>query len=80
MFSALKRLASKNESPQNVTGGSLRPPSHQTMSSSLQRKFARGVQYNSKKNIIVNQWRGMNVFSVTAHNSQIREKRQIFKQ
>lgn len=53
MFSALKRLASKNENSQNTTGGSLRPPSHQTMSSSLQRKFARGVQYNSKKNIIV---------------------------
>lgn len=47
MFSAIKRFASKGDSPQNV-GGSLRPPGHQAMSSSLQRRFARGVQYNSK--------------------------------
>lgn len=46
MFSAIKRLASKGDgSPNNSVG---RPPSHQAMSSSLQRKFARGVQYNMK--------------------------------
>uniref|UniRef100_V5I937 Rab-like protein 6 n=1 Tax=Anoplophora glabripennis TaxID=217634 RepID=V5I937_ANOGL len=46
MFSAIKRLANKGDgSPNNSMG---RPPSHQAMSSSLQRKFARGVQYNMK--------------------------------
>ncbi|XP_044263136.1 rab-like protein 6 [Tribolium madens] len=48
MFSAIKRFASKGDgSPNNSTVVS-RPPSHQAMSSSLQRKFARGVQYNMK--------------------------------
>lgn len=51
MFSAIKRFASKgdNAGQNNVSNGPLRPPSHQAMSSSLQRKFARGVQYNSKR-------------------------------
>ncbi|RZC37958.1 Ras and/or Miro domain containing protein [Asbolus verrucosus] len=47
MFSAIKRFTSKGDgSPNNSTVIS-RPPSHQAMSSSLQRKFARGVQYNN---------------------------------
>lgn len=47
MFSAIKRLTTKGDgSPNNTLSGG-RPPSHQAMSSSLQRKFARGVQYNS---------------------------------
>lgn len=47
MFSAFKRLTSKNEVPTN-SGEPGRTPGHQTMSTSLQRKFARGVQYNMK--------------------------------
>ncbi|EFA13241.1 Rab-like protein 6 [Tribolium castaneum] len=48
MFSAIKRFASKGDgSPSNSTVVG-RPPSHQAMSTSLQRKFARGVQYNMK--------------------------------
>ncbi|CAG9865455.1 unnamed protein product [Phyllotreta striolata] len=47
MFSAIKRLASKGDGPIN-NGPASRPSSHQTMSSSLQKKFARGVQYNMK--------------------------------
>lgn len=43
MFSALKRLTGKAEGGNNVPR-----PSHQSMSHSLQKKFARGVQYNSK--------------------------------
>ena len=43
MFSALKRLTGKTEGGNNVPR-----PSHQSMSHSLQKKFARGVQYNSK--------------------------------
>lgn len=49
MLSALKRLAGKSSagdgSNGNATGA---PPGHQAMSSSLQRRFARGVQYNMK--------------------------------
>ncbi|GLG97899.1 Putative GTP-binding protein Parf [Gryllus bimaculatus] len=45
MFSALKRLAGKADGP--VTGSST-GPSHHAMSHSLQRRFARGVQYNMK--------------------------------
>jgi hypothetical protein len=43
MFSALKRLTGKAEGGNNVPR-----PGHQSMSHSLQRKFAKGVQYNSK--------------------------------
>jgi hypothetical protein len=43
MFSAIKRLTGKTEGGNNVTR-----PGHQSMSHSLQRKFAKGVQYNSK--------------------------------
>lgn len=43
MFSALKRLTGKAEGGNNVPR-----PSHQSMSHSLQKKFARGVQYNMK--------------------------------
>ncbi|CAH0559180.1 unnamed protein product [Brassicogethes aeneus] len=46
MFSAIKRLASKNDASQNPSIS--RPPGHQTMSTSLQRKFSKGVQYNMK--------------------------------
>lgn len=49
MFSAIKRFtSSKNEgSLVNVSTNSNKPPGLQTMSTSLQKKFARGVQYNS---------------------------------
>lgn len=47
MFSAFKRLASKGDGTPNGSIPSSRAPNHQTMSTSLQRKFARGVQYNS---------------------------------
>ncbi|CAG9830804.1 unnamed protein product [Diabrotica balteata] len=47
MFSAIKRLTSKGENSANNVPTS-RPSSHQAMSSSLQKKFARGVQYNMK--------------------------------
>ncbi|KAF0310175.1 Rab-like protein 6 [Amphibalanus amphitrite] len=43
MFSALKKLAGKNEPPPAVVPGNV-----QAMSSQLQRKFARGIQYNMK--------------------------------
>ena len=43
MFSALKKLAGKNEPPPAAVPGSV-----QAMSSQLQRKFARGIQYNSE--------------------------------
>ncbi|PNF39409.1 hypothetical protein B7P43_G13010 [Cryptotermes secundus] len=43
MFSAIKRLAGKAEGVNNVAR-----PGHQSMSHSLQRKFAKGVQYNMK--------------------------------
>lgn len=49
MLSALKRLAGKSPGGDGASAnGSNAPPGHQTMSSSLQRKFARGVQYNMK--------------------------------
>lgn len=47
MFSAFKRLANKGDGIPNGSIPSKRTPNHQTMSTSLQRKFARGVQYNS---------------------------------
>lgn len=44
MLSALKRLTGRSEAAE--TSG---PPSgHQTMSANLQKKFAKGIQYNSK--------------------------------
>ncbi|KAG5886477.1 hypothetical protein JTB14_026737 [Gonioctena quinquepunctata] len=48
MFSAIKRLTSKGDGSPNNSVISTRPPGHQTMSSSLQKKFAKGVQYNMK--------------------------------
>lgn len=53
MFSAFKKLASKQDasptSSNSVVGSSVAPPNTAgiPMSGSLQRKFARGVQYNS---------------------------------
>lgn len=47
MFSAFKRFTSKSDASPSTSGESCRPPGHQSMSTSLQRKFARGVQYNS---------------------------------
>lgn len=44
MFSALKKLTGRGDAPDPAP---LRP-GHQTMSANLQRKFAKGVQYNSK--------------------------------
>lgn len=44
MFSAFKKLASKSESNQGNGG----QPTAVPMSGSLQKKFARGVQYNSE--------------------------------
>lgn len=43
MFTALKKLVSNNDSQSSST-----PPGMQTMAQSLQRKFAKGVQYNMK--------------------------------
>ncbi|KAG8323047.1 Rab-like protein 6 [Homalodisca vitripennis] len=43
MLSALKRLTSKPET--SVSSG---PPGHHAMSQNLQRKFAKGIQYNMK--------------------------------
>lgn len=49
MLTALKRLAGKSGSGDGAPSGvSACPPGHQAMSSSLQRRFARGVQYNMK--------------------------------
>ena len=44
MFAAFKRLAGKSEGLSAVSPR----PDHQSMPSILQRKFAKGVQYNSK--------------------------------
>lgn len=48
MFSALKRLTSKTENG-SIPGTS---PGHHTMSQNLQRKFAKGVQYNSECDVL----------------------------
>ncbi|KRT79575.1 ADP ribosylation factor [Oryctes borbonicus] len=48
MFSAFKRFTGKGDGPVVSTSTPSRPPGHQAMSSSLQRKFAKGVQYNMK--------------------------------
>ncbi|KAK9747230.1 Ras family [Popillia japonica] len=48
MLSAFKRFTSKSDGPVVSTSTPSRPPGHQTMSSTLQRKFAKGVQYNMK--------------------------------
>lgn len=42
MFTALKKLVGSNEAK------GIPPPGVQAMGQSLQRKFAKGVQYNSK--------------------------------
>ncbi|XP_076267693.1 rab-like protein 6 [Rhynchophorus ferrugineus] len=47
MFSAIKRLTSKGDGTSNSNMGSKSPNVH-AMSSSLQKKFAKGVQYNMK--------------------------------
>ncbi|XP_012525621.1 rab-like protein 6 [Monomorium pharaonis] len=44
MFSAIKRLAGKSDGVGNVSPR----PAHQSMPTNLQRKFAKGVQYNMK--------------------------------
>lgn len=44
MFSAFKRLAGKSDGVGNVSAR----PAHQSMPTTLQRKFAKGVQYNMK--------------------------------
>lgn len=49
MLTALKRLTGKSGSGDGTLGSvSACPPGHQAMSSLLQRRFARGVQYNMK--------------------------------
>ena len=42
MFNAFKRLTGKSD------GNAVPRPNHQSMPTNLQRKFAKGVQYNSK--------------------------------
>ena len=44
MFSALRKLTGRADGPLTPTS----PPGMQAMAASLQRRFARGVQYNSK--------------------------------
>lgn len=48
MFSAFKRLAGKGDGQGPGVSTSSAPPGHQPMSMQLQRKFAKGIQYNSK--------------------------------
>lgn len=49
MFSAFKRLAGKSDGVGNISPR----PAHQSMPTTLQRKFAKGVQYNSKCNKLI---------------------------
>lgn len=51
MFSAIKKAFGRDdESGKNGTiGNRSEPPGIQQMDTSLQRRFARGIQYNSKK-------------------------------
>lgn len=49
MFSAFKRLAGKSDGVGNISPR----PAHQSMPTTLQRKFAKGVQYNSKCNELI---------------------------
>lgn len=48
MFNAIKRLTSKSDAPAPSSAPLSKASTHQTMSTSLQKKFARGVQYNMK--------------------------------
>lgn len=49
MFSAFKRFAGKSEGLANSSP----KPTHQSMPFNLQKKFAKGVQYNSKKILFI---------------------------
>jgi len=52
MFSALKKLTGRSGGPENSTSSNPPPTAYgaglSVMSTSLQKKFARGVHYNSK--------------------------------
>lgn len=48
MFSAIKRLTSKGDASSNNNAIPTKPLSHQCMSTVLQKKFSKGVQYNMK--------------------------------
>lgn len=58
MFSAFKRLAGKSDGVGNISPR----PAHQSMPTTLQRKFAKGVQYNSKCNELILQ-KGQNALN-----------------